>query len=274
MEALQKFIFYVLPIIVLIILVVAYYSGGGLLEKTKNALAKTKEFLPKVTIGAHSTAAGTPTLPAPARDDLLAFKSAVEQLQAAAAVNCFLNYKGFSHFDEDTTLKLSYIPFEQKTVALISGSAGQQIPELSFTTTLKPCVVAGAETVTDGFYTNYLNPGTKQETIFTPVNTITITADGIDYGSGVQDFEGQRWLYKPDEQHLCFFPTVKLGTDEDGLDNDYFNDETAGDSLPYRVWHEDLSSCLSEFKAAEEVRPETSSTNLGEEPLPGGVSES
>ena len=243
MEVLKKFFFYILPIIILIIIIVAFYSGGGLLEKTKSAWAKTKEFLPDVTVGALPTTAGTPTLAAPARDDILAFKSAVEQLQSSAAVNCFLNYKGFSHLDEDTTLKLSYIPIEQKTIALISGSSDQQLPELSFTTTLKPCVVAGAETVTNGFYTNYLNPGTKQEKIFTPINTITITAEGIDYGSGVQGFEGQQWLYKPDQQHLCFFPTVKLGTDEDGLDNDYFTDETAGDSLPYRVRQGALKTC-------------------------------
>ncbi len=232
MEAVNKLIAYVIPIVVLVVIVVFLYGEAGAFEKVKGAFNKTKSYLPDVSIGAEKLQAETPTVPEPLRTQIINFRGTVESLKKNPKTNCFQNYGGFSPLEGKAALTLSYIPAGEQLFVRVLGGPGtkQDVTELSFTIDkMKLCVIAGGS-YPKRFEQNFLTPGGSKQPIFNEVSTITIAWDTggiigssenrIDHGTGFKDFEAHQWLYKPDGEHVCFFPTVDGGTNEDGLNDD------------------------------------------------------
>ena len=57
------------------------------------------------------------------------------------------------------------------------------------------------------------------------------------------NFENEGWLFTPDGQHICFFPTNKVPNyDDDGIDNNYFS-LSEKNSIKNRIDQGDLQEC-------------------------------
>lgn len=222
MEAVNKLIAYVIPIVVLVLIVIFFFGGTGGFEKVKSAFSKAKEY---VKIGTEEVKAENPTVPEQQIKDIVKFKEALEYLKSSQTSNCFYSYPGFSPLNGKAKIIISSIPTNnQLYVRVLGGADTKQDTGLSFTIDgLKPCVIAGGS-YPKRFEQNFLTPDGSKQRIYYEVSAITIAGNedenNIDYGTGVNDFEAHQWLYKPDGEHVCFFPTVNYGTDEDGLDNE------------------------------------------------------
>lgn len=228
MEAVNKLIAYAIPIVVLVVIVVFLYGGAGAFEKVKGAFTKTKEY---VKFGTEKITAEKPTVPEQQQNDIAKFKEALEYLKSSPNDNCFHYYQGFSPLHEKAKIVLSHIPTtNQLHVRVLGGAGTKQDTDLSFTIDgLKPCVIAGGS-YPKRFEQNFLTPGGSKQRIVPEKSLITIAWDTggilgwsenrIDHGAGFKDFEAHQWLYKPDGEHVCFFPTVDGSTNEDGLNDD------------------------------------------------------
>ncbi|MBI2668532.1 hypothetical protein HYX14_01690 [Candidatus Woesearchaeota archaeon] len=233
MVAAEKLVLYAIAIITGVIIIgIFFVPESGALEKVKAASLKAKEFLPK--IGAEELKAGAVEIPAEHWQQIRKLKEAIETMKAGDG-GCFLNYGGFPPLGEKgTSIVLEHDASKDATIISVYGGAGgtQLSTELSLSIIgIVPCVIAGSEDLVKGFEQTYLNPASSQErstaAYFNPVTRVKIAFDTggwdenrIDYGAGLQDFEGQAWLFTPDNRHICFFPTVDGASSAQGLNDD------------------------------------------------------
>jgi len=189
--------------------------------------------------------------------------------------NCFSNYKGFSDFGKGgASISLVYDALNNRTdFKVLGGPGGEQLvtiqddPELRFNIeNMRPCVIAGKvgnDIVAQQFDNKFLNRQTEaSENYYVPVdsveisydygmlkfdeNKITYTVNGTSYGP--YDFEAHDWLFSPDNEHICFFPTVDGnygcdGSKENGLDDDCFVDYDEDVSIPRQFREGTLEPC-------------------------------
>ena len=214
-------------------------------QDARNAVSKVVEIKES---GVEEIKAVKPVIPESEKTEIDKLVSAVKSLVASSDTLCFLNYGGLPAFGEKgTTLK--FTKEREKTVLEITGGAGGHntittvdIPDM------QPCVIGGPG-VAENFYKSFIDQEVKQGEerrlygpYHTPVSEIHIAHDDptvgsaanrIKYGSKFIDFEDNGWLFKSNDGSICFFPTVLLGNDDDGLNNDNVDklDTLVGKSL-------------------------------------------
>jgi hypothetical protein len=179
-------------------------------------------------------------VPEPHARQFLLLKSAVQKAKASSKRNCFVKYGGFTPLGEGGTV-IGLTQEGSKTHFILSGDGGARRDTLlSYEMEgVKPCVVAG-DGVPQKFYHNFF--GAREPFIpgyFNLVSSIKIMNDGaneIDYGTGLKSFAGHEWVFTPDNQHICFFPTNSFGGNtDDGLLKDYFEDQEGAYAAMARV---------------------------------------
>ena len=275
-QLLQKIVLYLIPIVALIFLIFVYYGGDeAAFNKLVNIADDAKDYIPNITIGADKLGSGQTILPQLQKQQVDSLKRAINSMLTSEHKTCFANYNGFSELGEKgVTITMTYNAAEDKTIFTFLGAAGGQ--QLLTGSTfeipgMKPCVIAGSSAVVKNFDSSFLNTlFWEQKTIvanhYSFVNSISIkTDDGgytgytenrIDYGSGFKDFEDAGYIYTPDNEHICFFPTVDGnnvcdGSNEDGLDDDCLGADLNEDiSIPRQVLERKLLTCNGDEEPA------------------------
>lgn len=242
-----KLVAYIIAIVVGILLL----FGGG------NAFAKVKEtaqkIMPTIGFGQKELQGTKATVPETQQTEITHFQKKLQELMDSPKENCFVQFDGFSELPKGVSIEMNY--FSGRTAVTIHGGPeGKQVAtNLNFDVAgMIPCVIGGGEQYVNGFIDNYLFPGESQNPIFNTIdkNKITLALDDggifgrtqnrIDYGTGFKDFGGHQWLYKPDKDHICFFPTDGR---EEGLPVDFITLENDPTSLAYRVKNGLLKQC-------------------------------
>lgn len=261
MGVVTKLVFYIIPIVVLVLLIIFFYSDAGAFEKVKRAASTAEQYLPDISVGAKEITAEKPSIPENQQQAIVAFKEALLRTKESSRVNCFTKFGGFPPLGEEgATLVISHILSDEVTSVRVTGTK-QTLTDLSFEVPgMIPCVIGGGTEYTEKFYQNYLSPSLMADDSFTPISNDGISEISIQWNSGgvletaanriqydatgFHDFKGQRWLYKPDAQHICFFPTDS-STSAIGLDDYYFKDfeNPPEDTLQYKVRNGPLKQC-------------------------------
>jgi hypothetical protein len=262
--AMGRLVSYIIILIVAALFAFYMYSPGGSFDKVRDTVDSAKEFVPNISIGDKGISGGTPTVPENHRQQILLLNQSINKILNGATNDCFLNFGGFPELGvKGTTINLAYDPNDDSTeISIIGGAGGKQaVSSLKFKfEQMVPCVIGDNAAVTKNFDKRFLNSDEEVGNYFSPVSSITISQDDggytgftenrINYGKGWIDFEGQAWLFSPDNRHICFFPTVDGdatgqcdGSQSEGLDDDCLTDITEKESIPYKVTNNKLNSC-------------------------------
>ncbi len=232
MVAVQKLLKYIIPITIMFILAGFYFLGkGGAFPKLERITENPEELLPDVTIGMDKLSADTPTIPSEHNEQLASMRRAIgKMLKEEAGKDCFVDYGFFSALgDGGTTIQMAY-DGQNTRFTVKGGKGGKQIVDSFTIEKMIPCVIAGSKQITENFQGRIIGGNPLSGDYFAGVTAIGIvqsdgglfgfTENRINYGKGLKDFEGQRWLFTPDNKHICFFPTVDTWSDADGLNDD------------------------------------------------------
>lgn len=252
--SIEKIVGYVIPIAVLVFLMLYMYGGTGALQDVKEKVVGFADKyidIGKEEISAQASLTGTQ------KGDLSALKASLQKIVQSDKKNCFYNYGGLEDFGEDNNLEITMTYTGNGTQIYVKGGAStaQYITsENFFIEGMKPCVIGGSSLVTSNFIDKFLKSSSSMVSgYYTPVNGIKITYESavsrfdenrIDYGGGLMDFEGHEWLFSPDNEHICFFPTVDTWSDADGLNDDYLVDTNQKTSVPYKYSGGMLTKCF------------------------------
>lgn len=208
---------YLIAVIVLIVLVLSMMPGGFIRETLeKNPL----DGVPTDVLNDTLAQGGSVALPDEHRSQVVSLKETISVMLASSKTRCFGEYTAFSALDE-TSLTLAQRQEGGGSILIVKAGAGgkQVVTDLSSEyPTLIPCVVSGGMVVSN-FGKNFLaDPKQLVEGHFEEVSAITVRLDDggylgsthnrINFGSGFIDFNDGGFLYKPDENHICFFPTA------------------------------------------------------------------
>lgn len=250
---------YLVALAFLVLIWFFVFNPGGSFDKAKEAVKNSLS----LDVGLPEQRAALPLISPQRQQEINMLEQTIRTL--ATAENCFSSFSGFAETEDRMSLEI--VALEGKTSFLLKSSAGKQNPYSFEVPGIKPCVIAGE--AVDNFEQRYLNaPSTTTETMaqqikypdgrarlgqevppseayYQEVSSLKINfqENTIDYGRGAVDFEGHKWLFKADQEHLCFFPTVDGWSDADGLNDDYLVDETQEDSLPYLIQIGKLPQC-------------------------------
>lgn len=260
----SKIFLMLIPLVFLFVVLAIFLGGEGLLEKVKGAVLGAKDILPKVSVGLEEQKAEV-TIPDEHRTQILNLQQRIVFLlsgrgRGAARENCFDNYGTLPDLGEGGT-SLKFELRGDKTVLTVFGGAGgkQVITDLSTEfPNMKPCVIAGEGEVSKNFVAHFLDEKKLYYPYFTGVNSLTVwdgtsgdTGNRIGVGNFDADtvndegdnLENAGWLFTPDGEHICFFPTNKIADyDDDGIDNDYFG-LAKENSIPNRINQGKLLYC-------------------------------
>jgi hypothetical protein len=260
-----RIIYYLIALGFTAIVVILFFAQEGLLPKVTDKV-DTSSFL-NITQGTVANKGEKPTLSYEHREQIDSLQKAMEEMAKSKKNNCFSNYDGFSPLGEKgTSLKIQYDQREKATYVTIFGGVGgeQTVVDASFKVeNIRPCVIAGSNTITENFYNGYIEGRSYSGPLpaypyFQPVDSITIKGDedentiGVPAlgGDAVNDENGNLkdggWLYKVDDK-FCFLPTIweydPTGDyDEDGMDSSYISGDEAK-SLSKRKDQPDFPYC-------------------------------
>ena len=254
MGVVSKVFFILVPLVfVLLVLTILFINdGGGLLGEIKQAALGAKDVLPKVSVGLEEQKAEV-TIPDEHREQILNLQKAIVLMLSGKArgvprENCFADYGGFSALGEEGGTSLTFESRGDKAVMKVFvGSGGKQtIDDLSAEFPgMKPCVIAGEGSVSKNFFNYFL--GGKPELIYPyyqPVKSFTINNNGISIPQlDIKNNLDGGWLFTPDGQHVCFFPTNKFSTaDDDGIFKGFFS-VSQENSIPNKINRGELQLC-------------------------------
>ncbi len=235
MVAVKKLAYYLIPLIVLVLIVLWQFGPDGLFEGIKVATDVATDLAPNITVGAEEVTGEKVMLPKEHEDAVRKLGNTINDMINSGNTNCFANYGGFPELeDEGTMISLKECRIEISRKRQLVEDLNKEFREKM--EGFKPCVISG-ELEAENFYKNFLEnepqlvgaePGEfplleipyKQK-----VDSIVISADGINFGTGFKDFEDEGWLYQDDKGLICFFPTRVDGRkycswSERGLDDD------------------------------------------------------
>ena len=233
----QKVAAAVMAIFLLIVLLQVSFGKGALLDRVKNsALGKIAIYTGIIKEDIYIT-------PTKAPDELKkAFDNLYETLKdiPKESENCFIKYnpinvpKGFK-------IELTYV--EKKLYLKLSNPQGL-ILAIENVTGLEPCVVAGirdSKKMTKVFYDNYLTGKLKEpleKPDFSLTRQILLSGDRNiesilldDKPTKIDDETHTEYLYVPEKNKICFFPTHprgwKWGCDagDNSLDSECFTNK-------------------------------------------------
>lgn len=290
MVAARQLALLVIAVAVLVLLIIFNYVGeGSSYEKAKKVFKGVVEGFEKtVSLGAKEISAEVPTVPKEHAAAIKQLAKTIKQMKDSPNQNCFANYRL-----SETNYETGGLPDFGKQGTVIDISKGSMVVRTlggkqankELTNSLidsmvgvQPCVVAGNSDVVKNFYDSFLNTNSwdvKKQNIkpnhYKSVETLSIANDDsgilglienrISYKNEnmiFNDFHDGGFLYKPDGQHICFFPTVSGlvyyspvahticdGDDKDGLDDDCLlnNNPFLGTSIPRLIQEGKLLIC-------------------------------
>lgn len=237
-----------LALVALALLVLWQFGPGGLLEGVKKAYQGVKKIVPEISIGAEELKGEKPTLSAAQEAPIKHFAETIKNMLASSKTNCFANYGLLPDLGENgVVLELS------EGGIIIKTPDGKQIYSVEKIPDFKPCVIAGKGarkeekekyqlgegTIADNFYNNFLKEGASclgcdmwncpagcTAPYWMSVEQIVIKEkETIIYGGNKGDLEDGGWLYKNNNDYVCFFPTQDLWNGAGGLNDDYVKGE-------------------------------------------------
>lgn len=273
MATVSRIISYIIPLVLLVLVGVIFLSESGAWGDLKEAVLSAGDvlevFLPKFSIGLEEQKAEV-SIPDEHQQSIVKLTETISSMLGQGKENCFANYGSFPDFGEGGTS----LAFESKgdyTAMTVRGGAGgkqiitglyKEIPAM------KPCVIAGTFEESKKFFEHFIAGGKLEYPYYRAVNSMTIyySTGGIggisgnhiyvaDFGEEPVNDEGDNledggWLFTPDGEHICFFPTDKLDlfseTSDDGiagaifLEKRYLNKEK---NLRYRINAGELKLC-------------------------------
>lgn len=260
MEVASKIIFFVLPIVFLVIVVIIFFGQSGQWEELKDIVLGIKDVVPiEAGVGLEELSADV-SVSIQHKQQVSSLNKTISSMLGSGKENCFANYGGFTELGEKGTSIILSLKGDKTVLTIGGGSGGEQIvTDLTVEYhQMVPCVIAGQGNVAKHFF-NYFLEGENQLIFpyFSPVKEIKISYETEDFnghhiavpslGDSVNDegdnLEDQGWLFTPDGQHICFFPTNKVvNYDDDGIDNDFFQSEEIN-SLPSKIKRGGLKLC-------------------------------
>ncbi|MDO8510840.1 MAG: hypothetical protein Q7S55_01615 [Nanoarchaeota archaeon] len=256
----SKVFMFLIPLVVLIVvLAILFRPEEGLFDKAKGLILGAKDVLPKISVGLEEQKAEV-TIPDAHREEIILLGDTIKGMLKLGNKNCFSNAGTMSDLGEGGT-SLEFDLRGDKTLLTVSGGAGgkQTIADLAAEFPgLKPCVIAGEGGISKNFFTHFIDEKELYYPYFKEASSLTIwygtsgadgnriSVGGFDSGT-VNDendnFENEGWLFTPDGQHVCFFPTNKVANyDDDGIDNDYFS-LGEKNSIQFRIDQGELQLC-------------------------------
>ncbi len=253
----SKIIFYVLPIVFLLVVLVIFFGESGAWEELKATILDLKRFLPEMGMGAEELGAEI-SIPEIHQAQILSLSKTIFTMLGKGKENCFANYGGFSELGKEEGTSILINSEGNKTVLTVGGGAGgkQMLTELRTEFPgMKPCVIAGRGRVAEHFF-NFFIEEEKQLVYpyFQPVDALTIYYQSksgkrkgnsiafLDIGLG-DNFEDGGWLFTPDGEHICFFPTNWVfNYGESGIANEWFTDGEVN-SIPNLIKQGKLKLC-------------------------------
>lgn len=265
MVDIKKVISYLIPLIFLVLM--AIWLFGGSFPELKEKGSGIKEY---VKFGAEEELGAKPTITDTHKEAIQKLLKTMNEMKESSVRNCFANYGGLPLLGEKgTSITFSYDVAKDATKVIVKGGAeGVQIVELEEgkgeleLPEIRPCVIAGKHenqeaSIAENFYHAFLNPDqTKiKGNYYMPLRDFTIAFRGgdnrIETGLSTIDandnFEDGGWLFTPDNQQICFFPSTYGSScegEEGGLQNDCLGDDTDEvDSIPYLYGRGKLLEC-------------------------------
>ncbi len=229
---------------VLIIIALFVYGGEGIVGKVKEAILGAKDILPEVSVGLEEQKAEV-TIPDEHKTQILTLQKTIEFMLGEGRKDCFAKYSKFTDVGDAST-SLTFTLRDGKTLLTVHGGAGgkQVIDELSAEFQgMKPCVIAGEEDEAAHFESYFLE-GEEQliYPYFKEVNSLTVFSNHKISPSGFDkhDLEDNGYLFTPDGEHICFFPTGRDGIAEKEFTQSAFFSKT---SIPVRIKEGKLNLC-------------------------------
>ncbi len=258
MGAATRIVFYIIPLVLLIVVIVILFGQSGAWEDLKDAVLGTIAFsekvLPTVKVGLEEQKADV-SIPDVHKKEIEKLSAAVKSMLGKGKENCFANYGGFSDLGEQGTSLAFELKGDKTALTVLGGAGGGQIitplyPEFPG---MKPCVIAGTFGESKNFFDYFIS---GKENLIHPyyrgVNSITIFYSTQRFNGNrisaadakiVNKLEDKGWLFTPDGQNVCFFPTNDVSDfDNGGIDNDYFTEEQKN-SIPQRITEGKLKLC-------------------------------
>lgn len=256
-----KLIIMALGIIAAVIILFGFLGPeGGITRVAGKDLVKT--LLPIDINKSEADSFGKASIPESHLKSIIKLNKTIQKMLKGEEDDCFINFGGFPDLGiGGTSMVMVYDPEKDETRFSIYGGAGgkQLVTDLMFSVKgMAPCVISGADFVTENFDDKFLD---KDDPVsgdyYSAVAWVKIgrddggitgyTENRINFGNGFKDFEGQEWLFTPDNKHICFFPTKDGNGDCDGddgeLDDDCFKmDDEEG--IAYQVSRGELDKCF------------------------------
>ena len=254
----SKVFMLLIPLVILIVILTILFGGKGLFGSAKEAILGAKDVLPKVSVGLEEQKAEV-TIPDEHKEQILNLQKAIVLILSGKArgvprENCFASYGGFSALGEEAWTSVTFESRGDKAVMKVfAGSGGKQtIDDLSAEFSgMKPCVIAGEGAVSEHFFKHFITE--EQQLIypyFSPVNSLRISGTDSDT-NGINtpeldlqnNLEDGGWLFTPDGEHICFFPTNLVSDyDDTGIDNNFFIRDRLY-SIPSKIKEGKLNLC-------------------------------
>ncbi len=261
---------------VALVLSLIWMSGG--FDDLSGIKEGLKGYVPDFEVGKDKIAGKKVQVPVEHNKAITKLVSTIKSMLESKRTECFMNYrvKDYSRSglpilqEKGTVISLS------KDSIGIESLGGKQI-DIELTKKLnkdikgfKPCVIAGEDDqnnpISANFYFKYLatnkkpNPSKYHQNVgwlslYYSAPTLGFNHNRIDYPitkdgktekktSGLED---GGWLYLSKDRSICFFPSVKRGNTEDGLNNNYLgDDQNTKNSIGYQVSTGNLKLCGKE----------------------------
>jgi len=232
----------------LFVLIVIITGGPKLLQAAQKPVEK---IIKSVKFGGEELKAEKPTLPEEHQTAVDKLVRTINIMLRSPEKECFMNYKvkdygtrGLPEFGEEGT-SLEFALSDGRTLLTIRGGiqGGHIVDQISFSG-MKPCVISGESKTTsvaalfDGKILDNLD---IKEGYYKPVDIITIAFEApwfdtnenrIRYEKEWLDFEDGGYLFKAENNHICFFPTNDGGINDEGLNKHLLYDEKVESSIP------------------------------------------
>lgn len=244
----SKIFMILVPLAFFFLVMVILFGGEGLVNGMKKAILGIKEVLPDVSVGLEEQKAEV-TIPDVHRAEIFKLRQTIQGMLKFGNKDCFANYGGISELGEAATSLTLQLQGDKTLLTVYGGAGGKQIiTDLSTEfLAMKPCVIAGEGGTSENFFKHFIDGEELIYPYFSPVKSLTILSSTNDINipdlNLVNDLEDNGWLFTPDGEHICFFPTNKVADyDNAGIDNDYFTLEEEN-SIQNRINAGKLQQC-------------------------------
>ena len=257
MGTVSKVFMLLIPLVILlVVLAILFRPEEGLFNKAKGLILGAKDVLPNVSVGLEEQKAEV-TISDNHRAQIVSLGNTINSMLGEGKENCFGRYEQFSELGEKGT-SLTFELQGDKTLLTVHGGAGgkQTIPDLPKQFPgMKPCVVAGPGEEAAHFVSHFIKGEELIYPYYSPVSSLTIFTDPsvLDENSVrvpelelKNDLDDRGWLFTPDGQYVCFFPTNDFNNDgEDGIGKAKFtlSGFFVKKSVPYRINQGELQQC-------------------------------